>query len=257
LSGLILLPIAWLLLDRPVQKQVIVKKQEPAADKWQVISNHSDTFSKIILQDQSVVKLYAHSELRIKETPDPYRRDVFLQGTAYFTVTKDTTRPFTVYTSSVATTALGTAFTIKADIGDREVLVKLHEGKVVVRRVDTTLAGLQKDIYLLPGDQLLVSATGKVSLEHLSKKRKTTSIKKNSPVHIDALSFNNTPLADVLGRLSQKFKIEIRYDAEELKAIFITASFTDRDSLPQILDIICVLNNLRLQNSDGVFAVSR
>ena len=43
----------------------------------------------------------------------PDKREIFLKGEAKFIVAKNKKKPFTVYTGMLATTALGTIFTVK------------------------------------------------------------------------------------------------------------------------------------------------
>jgi hypothetical protein len=104
-----------------------------------------------------------------------------------------------------------------------------------------------------------MNAAGKYDLRiaRRTKESLNGSIKKNSPVGGDVLSFTNTPLTDVLDRLKQKFNADIRYNATALKTIYITASFTEQDTLSNILNILCTLNNLQLQSTGTEFTISR
>jgi transmembrane sensor len=260
IAGAIAFTTVWIIAGQRAHAPMAVKQKALPADTWQLVNNPADTATTIILGDRSVVKLYPHSNLRYKKTFDAHKRDIFLEGVAHFAVAKNKARPFTVYAQGIATTAVGTAFTVIAKPRDKNVQVKLHEGKVFVRAADTTTAITGKEIYLLPGDELAISNTGKYDLKHNSPVKKETAdnlVKKNKPTGGDALSFNNTPLADVLQQLKQKFGADIRYNPEDLKTIFITASFTEQDTLPGILDILCALNNLRLQHADATFTVTR
>ena len=62
------------------------------------------------------------------------KREIYLEGEAYFKVAKDKTKPFTVFAGALATTALGTQFRITAKKNTPgNITVKLFTGKVAIR----------------------------------------------------------------------------------------------------------------------------
>lgn len=260
-TGVAVSALLWTLTG--TKHNTVVTDQKPASptagDTWQVASNEADTTVNILLNDHSTVALHAHSRLQFKKIFDRHKRDLFLQGTARFSVAKDTARPFTVYAQGIATTAVGTVFTVTANTDSKEVQVKLHKGKVRVRTADTNTISKAKEIYLLPGDALVINAAGKYGLQRLAKKKTpgVSIVKKNEPTGGNALSFHNMPLADVLERLKQHFGADIRYQPGELKAIYVTASFTEQDTLSDVLNILCTLNNLHVEHTGAVFTISR
>lgn len=260
LIGAILCTVLWTLTG--TKHNALAAGHEPAPpapeEVWQTVSNNADTTLKVLLSDRSVVTLHAHSRLQFRKVFDQYKRDLFLQGTARFTVAKDNARPFTVYAQGVATTAVGTIFTVTANTNSKDVQVKLHEGKVVVRAADTNTINQAKEIYLLPGDALVMNAAGKYGRQRPAKKAPGVSIiKKNEHTGNNALSYHNMPLADVLERLKQHFDADIRYQPGELKTIYVTASFTQQDTLSGVLNILCTLNNLQLEHTGTAYTVSR
>jgi hypothetical protein len=87
--------------------------------------------STLILNDGSKVLLNSGSSLRFIKNFEADKRIVYLKGEAYFEVSRDSLRPFSVITEGVATTALGTAFNISAYSGE-DLKVALVEGKVSV-----------------------------------------------------------------------------------------------------------------------------
>ena len=84
------------------------------------------------LPDGSTVELNAGAEIAVNFTPE--RRSVRLvRGEAFFSVTKDATRPFVVSASGVEVRAVGTAFAVRCDTEGVGVLVT--EGRVAVEPV--------------------------------------------------------------------------------------------------------------------------
>ena len=105
--------------------------------------------SKVHLPDGSIVWLNAQSILKYPTSFGNVQRVVKLQGEAYFEVVKDSTRPFSVISDDITTTALGTSFNINAFHLDEEVQVTLVDGKVKVSSEQN------EDQFLTPGQGLI------------------------------------------------------------------------------------------------------
>lgn len=87
----------------------------------------------ITLPDDSKVMLNTATRLRV-DYGKQQRRVVLLRGEAWFAVSRDPTRPFTVDAGSARVTALGTAFNIYRDGGTADITVT--EGVVRVTELD-------------------------------------------------------------------------------------------------------------------------
>ena len=88
--------------------------------------------SSFQLADGSRIKLNAESILRIPEQFSEKERLVYLEGEAFFEITKDKLRPFIVVTGGVATEVLGTSFNVRAFPDEDQVKVAVIEGQVKV-----------------------------------------------------------------------------------------------------------------------------
>jgi transmembrane sensor len=91
-------------------------------------------FQKLDLPDGSVAQLNTDSSLRLSFDGDE-RRVRVLRGEVFFTVAKDTRRPFVVTAGSVAVRAMGTAFNVRRHNDAVDVLVT--EGRVRVDDVES------------------------------------------------------------------------------------------------------------------------
>ena len=92
-------------------------------------STGTETSSPITLSDGSTLELNADSAVSVDFTRE-HRRLVLHQGEAFFTVAKDTARPFDVTAGRVEVRALGTMFNIKQDGHATRVTVFEHAVKV-------------------------------------------------------------------------------------------------------------------------------
>ncbi len=86
--------------------------------------------STIYLGDGSKVVLNTKSKLTYPERFSNEKRQVDIEGEAFFEITKDAKRPFVVKTKDVTTTALGTSFNVNTRKGGTH--VALATGKVLV-----------------------------------------------------------------------------------------------------------------------------
>jgi transmembrane sensor len=125
--------------------------------------------STFVLEDGSSVELNAESRIKVLFTKS--RRDVeLMRGQAFFSVAKNTQRPFIVHAGNREITAVGTQFDVRLD--SHSVQVTLLEGKVRVQSTDAppavsearartkqqeaeSFAGTAEVITLTPGKQLI------------------------------------------------------------------------------------------------------
>lgn len=81
------------------------------------------------LSDGSKVTLNKNSSITLASDFGDKFRDVKLDGEAYFVVSKDKSRPFSVETNGTRTEVLGTSFNVKSK--DNEVITTLVEGSIM------------------------------------------------------------------------------------------------------------------------------
>ncbi|WP_418233463.1 FecR domain-containing protein [Butyricimonas virosa] len=104
---------------------------------------------QIILSDSTKVWVNADSKLKYPIAFRSERREVFLEGEAYFEVKKDRQHPFIVHTSRGSVKVLGTGFNVRDYQEEAKVVTTLVEGKVAYSRT------VQSDeVVLVPGYQL-------------------------------------------------------------------------------------------------------
>lgn len=112
----------------------------------------------LLLEDGSHIVLGADSAIALDYGEG--RRGVrLLAGQAFFEVTPDSTRPFTVQAGEVRVAVVGTAFDVR--LAEATVTVAVQSGEVVVRH-----QGAGREARLLPEDQLIVGrADGSLAWE--------------------------------------------------------------------------------------------
>jgi len=220
--------------------------------------NSGQAIMELVLEDGSAVQLYPNSQLHYRHHFDTNKRELWLQGTARFEVAQDSKRPLTVYTATIGTTALGTAFLVKENTANGSVTVKLYNGKVRIAHQKQPGQPAFAARYLAPGDELIYN-TGDANPVVLNKNKRV-----GKPVETNEKSTSSTglvyfkqPLPTVLQTLEQHFSTTISYNKKALSNIRVTAEFSYNDSLAQILEVIATLNNLQLTHTDKGFSLTK
>jgi transmembrane sensor len=155
----------------------------------------SSTVQNIVLADGTKVQLRPYSSLTKVQTEKGTVR-YFLEGEAYFDVTKDDNRLFEVQTAVGTIQVLGTQFNLS--YRNQQMTVYLKEGLVSVENSAQT-----KAINLKPTQAATVDSLGSIVLEETA----------NEKVYLDWLSaslyFSDMPLSSIIPELEQHFSINI------------------------------------------------
>ncbi|HMF71276.1 MAG TPA: FecR domain-containing protein [Flavitalea sp.] len=223
---------------------------------------------KLLLHDGSEIVLADKSEVSYYDPFISNRRDIILKGKADFKVAKDKTKPFTVYSLDVATTALGTQFSVSAFEDAVNTVVRLNEGKVVVNSTTNVKGVAGKAYYLVPGEELVfnnLNYTARVlhfNKKHPPVKVTQTRTSKDSPEFTNHRKgswymFNNQSLGQVFDQLSMLYSKQIVYSKKDLQNLYFIGSFNKSDALRSILTKITSLNNLKLTQEENRFTISK
>jgi transmembrane sensor len=224
---------------------------------WRSIDNSSENSREIVLTDGSVIQLDAHSKVTFQVPFPANKREIRLTGKAFFKVAKDKRRPFTVFSGRISTTALGTQFSVEAFAANSTIRIKLHEGKVLVHRLNSNEIPHQS-YYLNPGQQLVYnSPTGRISIDSFESVRKKPmhGLPLNDRKTGLIISFDRQPIGLVFQQLERAYNINLTYSPEGLKDNFFTGSFNRTDSLERILRIIAQTNNLDIRKSNSGYKI--
>jgi ferric-dicitrate binding protein FerR (iron transport regulator) len=210
---------------------------KPAAQP--ALAVHTNTNRVFFLADGSSVILSAGSRLNYPSSFDGMsKREVYLEGQAFFDIQHNESKPFIVHTGDVTTTVLGTAFNIKAIPGEPNITVTVNRGKVKVENKHTTLG------IITPRQQITFD------------KQKTTTnmqlVKSDSYMEWkdETLLFDNLTIAEAAKLLEQKFNAKIEISDQSLSSQRFTASFPKNESLEEALNSICVFNRVHYNYND-------
>lgn len=269
-SFILLIGLGVFLITRPDKQSIVVKNNKLTKGTLFIVHREVNTTGKekrVQLPDGSLIVLADKSAVTYR---DPFigSRDINLTGKAFFKVAKDKTKPFTVVSGDISTTALGTEFSVTVFKNTNHIVVRLYKGKVVVKPVSNGNKRMKSDVYLLPGQELIYGGiTAKVRT--FGSYRKVTpgktmdedladdnpSIPQNTKASY--YMFNNQSLTQVLDNLAALYEVKIVYNKKDLQNIYFTGKYNRSDSLEPILKRIGILNNLTITKKDNAFIISR
>jgi transmembrane sensor len=247
-------------ISKNIQSPRIATTPVPG-NEWIERRNITDTAIITLLEDGSKVTMFPAATIRYHKDFAKYtRRDIYMSGEAYFEVAKNKSKPFTVYSGYIGTTALGTAFRVLAPLNENGIKVRLNEGKVVVVITDTALKKLQ-DYYLLPGQELVLTSKNKPGAIRTFIKNKTfvksIAVKPFLQKTDESYIFNNQTLADVLDQLAVIYDVKINYSEKDIGTIYFIGKIERNDPVEKIISDIALLNKLSLKKQNGGFILTR
>lgn len=221
-----------------------------------VVNNKTNSIQKITLSDGSKVWLSPNSRLSYLKAFAKNSRQVAMNGEAFFEVTKDHSRPFSIHSGEVITKVWGTSFRVRAFANDIT-KVDVVTGKVSVSTpvknktisTDKTTQPERQEVMLLPNQEATYNDV-------------SNSLKKNTEITDPliviwkkvSISFDNTPMREVFATLNKKFKVHIRSDDKEINADYLNADFTD-ESLPAIMEMMKKTLNVNYEVNGNEFVL--
>lgn len=210
--------------------QVFNEPSVPQQTVTRKVHHHKNRF--IHLPDGSKVILCAGSKLNYPSSfAGLTKREVYLEGQAFFDIQHDASQPFVVHTGKLETTVLGTAFNIKAWPANANITVTVSRGKVKVGNKNKTMG------IISPNQQIIFN-------------------KKNAEVNkrnVDASSyltwkeqdlfFDNLTFEEASELLAERFNVNIFFSNDFVRSKRFTTTFLKDESLEQVLKSICEFNN--------------
>ncbi|WP_207536084.1 FecR family protein [Desertivirga arenae] len=196
------------------------------------VKNTSSSLTKHVFPDGTIawMRPSAHLEYR-KDFNNGPTRDVTMQGEAFFEVTKNPKRPFIIKTGEVYTKVLGTSFNVKSYPGMKQTEVSVVTGKVMVYTLSSSPGKVKQEAFLLPKEKIIASVA-----EVKFEKRAETSVSMNI-WQKESLSFNNTPVGEVVKALNKKFASNIQIKDPIINQYQLNADFTNVN-LPSVLELL-------------------
>jgi ferric-dicitrate binding protein FerR (iron transport regulator) len=209
---------------------------------------------KVVLSDGTQVWLNAGSKLTYPSVFPHDRREVKLEGEAYFEVAKASKAPFSVHAGKITVGVLGTSFNVKAYNDDKNIETTLITGKVQVTLDNEP----EKPILLSPHEKLTIvnKAEGFREEKKIGKQAPEPGKAYNAlryqvqtlPNSIgngfvetawlsNKLVINDESFETVVHMLERKYDVSIHFGDERLMQEHISGVF-EKESIDEVLHIL-------------------
>jgi len=206
--------------------------------------------AEVRLDDGSRVTLGVASRLRLPSDFGVHTRDVYLDGTAYFDVVHDATRPFVVRTANAEARDVGTRFVVSAYRDARTTQVVVRDGAVAL---EPTTRGRtrHRGAVLLTGGHLgqLRAGDSVVATRSVDPTLYTAWMQGD-------LVFQDTPLAEAVAELRRWYDVDVRLGDPSLGDMPISASFAV-ESFNEALSVVTTVLPLRAVRRGNVVTLYR
>lgn len=185
--------------------------------------------SQLILEDGTKVWLNAGSRMAFPTKFSGKKREVFLEGEAYFEVAHNQNMPFVVNAGEIAIKVLGTRFNLSAYKTDKLTETVLLEGKVAIS--ERSALGFLKNETILALNQ-------KASYDRNSR---SITIKNETDVEFAIawtegwFKFSQQSMNDVLNRLQRYYNVQFVFDSEFHTADLITGKLDLKESVESVM----------------------
>lgn len=201
-----------------------------------LVTTSAAEMATVTLGDGTVVRLGPSSQVRFPDEPE--RREVWLEGEAFFSVAALDERPFTVRTGTGTARGMETRFRITTT--DSAMRVGVLEGRVAV-----TVGGAERE---LVGGEVGQVAAGNLTV------RNAASVEELRPDLGNFLAFRSTPLSRVVREVSAHFGIPTEVLDQESGSRTVTASFQDA-SFVEVMSVVCRITASSCSITDSTAAV--
>ncbi|MBP9873670.1 MAG: FecR domain-containing protein [Haliscomenobacter sp.] len=214
---------------------------------WIAVQTASGERQEVALPDGSTVWLNENTTLTYARN-FLKRREVKLQGEAFFSVARLEKLPFTIFSKNLETTVLGTTFNVRAYPGEQQVEVSVSTGTVQVdlhatRKIKSPV---QQSVTVGAG-RSAVFLEGKEHIELVPVPTVNASAWKD-----EQLIFDSTPMPDLIAALERYFDIEIEVLNPDLMNCTFHGSFVKPD-IEEVLNVLKISMDLEIEVRDGVY----
>ena len=194
---------------------------------------------RVDLPDGSIIYLNRNSELNYRAAFGEKTREVKLKGEAFFEISADAAKPFTIDAGKATVQVVGTSFSVLTENTDTEVEVFVKTGKVVLSDKS--------------GEQSLVLDPGYIGIIDSEKSSKSIN---NNPNYLawnsGKLVYKGEKLGVVLSDLRKYYNMNVVADDPSILE-FPWHSPIDYESRDIIISLICTSFNLSYLKDGAVY----
>ena len=225
--------------------------------------------SQIILADGTHIWINSSSKLRYPVTFNKSERTVYLEGEAFFEVTKNEIQPFVVNTPDLKVKVLGTSFNVKNYPGDRNAVTTVVKGLVSVESKKEK----SESVLLNPNENLVLNTLSipeEVQNTKVVEKENNIEPKRihpivNKKVNVEAITswkdqmlvFSDEPLEEVALKMERWYNVKIYILDQDLKKERYRGKFVNNETIYQVFEAIKFTTPIRYKSKNNEFFIDK
>jgi transmembrane sensor len=235
--------------------------------RWLQKTTHPTQKDQLTLSDGTVVTLNSATTIKYPDHFGDSTREIYLEGEAYFDVSKDPLHPFIIHTDKMNIRVLGTSFNVKSYQSE-----PLGEASLINGSIEVTLNDRPSDrIILKPKEKLIVQNNGtmkktvnpdpstsdttvhkttRYSLTNLTYFHNTAATVVETSWVENKLVFSEKDFIDLSGQLERWYGVHIRFANDRVKHYNFTGFF-EKETLPEALDALKMIEQFNYKIADS------
>jgi len=222
---------------RASQKEMVLPAGVTAAPQWSTLAVPATMGYKLSLADGTEVWLNAQTRIHFPSGFRGPRREVYVEGEAFFKVSKDQQHPFIVHANQTEVRVLGTSFNINTYETNREETA-LVEGAVISRDTHGS------EVALRPGIRAVYSRGPGFSTHSFDSTEVLSWMK-------GIYYFHNTPLGDLSKVLTRWYNAEVYFKNDDLRSKTFSGELDKAHTLQVFLDNLNLSEEMHAAFIDG------
>jgi ferric-dicitrate binding protein FerR (iron transport regulator) len=237
--------LAFFFCSIPLYQYMRDRSQQSAenAVQWSMSKTQVGKMLKVILADGSEIMLNSGSRIRYPRQFTGAKREIDLDGEAFFKVKHNAKQPFLVNTGTVTTMVLGTSFNIRAYSGMERIAITVATGKVGVMASGKTLA------LLLPNQQISVhKANGRFELTEVPSQ--TASQWRQGLIRLDGASFSELALV-----IKNTWGLTLETKSDRLAAANFKTTFYTHNQITEVMKAISKITDAQYRIRDHIITL--
>ena len=201
----------------------------------------------LILSDGSKISMNSATNIRYPISFSKEKREIFLDGEAYFEIAEDIDKPFIIHLKQQDIKVLGTNFNVEAYKNAPYSIVTLASGSIALEMFNEDGEHISQ-MLLKPNQKAYYDyIKGAISLESIDASHSKAWIK-------GEFKFQDEPLFLITKRLENYYGVKIHIENDDLKTIKYTGTLSFNQEIQNVLKIINYDNQfLFTKDENGIF----
>ena len=229
---------------------IVKKDQVVGQEAWSTLVVPYGKRSTITLSDGTRIWVNSGSKLVYPSQFSAGKREVFLEGQAYFSVSHDESSPFYVRTNNMNVKVLGTEFDISSYDDDHQNYAVLTKGSIELVTDKAAIFGGKKNI-MVPGTRAVYDpGSNRVSIDKVD-------VEQYISWKDGYLILKSAPLDGILKKLSRYYRYDLSLKEEGLADEKFSGKLDLQENIEHVIEIIATTTSLTYHKTGRRFILEK